>query len=196
MIPERPKSGLCLSSDSVHFLQCFEGSPSGLQGDGLDAYISRSQSKLSSQVELGESHLNTKYPFSTCKIQMFTPLINLLGKLEQQMPVNHAFKSQEERRHRNLFDYQYHCKRFICVMVEVELRGMNTCRKNSVLFPGFGPLQFRTHLCLWLFGKACNLLQCSAKSRELLDYTWLHLFHNYPMNQVSLSLGEAAGFPK
>ena len=67
-------------------------------------------------------------------------------------------------------------------MVEVELNGMNTCRKNSVLCPGFVPLLFRAHICLWLFGKARSLLQCSAKGRELLDYTWLHLFHNYPMN--------------
>ena len=67
-------------------------------------------------------------------------------------------------------------------MVEVELRGVNTCRKSSVLCPGFGPLLFSAHLCLWLFGKTHNLLQCSAKSRELLDYTWLHLFHDYAMN--------------
>lgn len=73
---------------------------------------------------------------------------------------------------------------------------LQVSRKNSVLHPGFGPLLFRARPCLRLFGKAHGLLQCSARSKGLLSYTWLHLFHSYPVNEVSLSLDEVTGSPK
>lgn len=58
---------------------------------------------------------------------------------------------------------------------------------------GFGPLVFPTHPCLPFGGKECNPLRSLVKSKELFCYSWQHVPHRNPMNQIFHSRDEAAG---